>query len=338
MSTQNSAPQYDIQRLQPKHAPGVTDCFIDVYGHTYPTEFAYQPDKLAELNESGELISIVAIVQKTGEVVGHCSVQRCYPGGSAEAGLAVVRPSHRGSSLLERMSACLDAEALREGVHCLVTHEVTSHLASQVAAHRAGYRNCCLALGAMPSTLDFKKTVDRLVQRESCVVSMKFLAVPDPVVLCVPGHHREMVGQIYEYLGKAVSFEPLPESKEAGTISTRFNAAWGSGDIQVRQIGADTEVEVVKYIREMRETHDNPTLFLELPLDQGGVENVCLAAEAEGFFFAGLGPNTTHGGESLFLQYVAPELDMALLQIYSSMGQEIASYVSEERMRVGTNQ
>ena len=107
-TNQNGRPEtkhlYNIQRFRPEHAPSVSRCFFDVYGNSYPTAFVYEPKRLIELNESGELISIVAVSHETDEVVGHVSAQRCYPGDSAESGLAVVKRSHEGRFLLAKMA------------------------------------------------------------------------------------------------------------------------------------------------------------------------------------------------------------------------------------------
>lgn len=327
-------PLYNIQRFRPEHAPGVSRCFFDVYGNSYPTAFVYEPKRLIELNESGELISIVAVLHETDEVVGHCSAQRCYPGDSAESGLAVVKRSHEGHFLLAQIGNYLYKEVFQNGVHCLINHEVTSHRASQVIARRAGYKNCCLALGAMPSSLDFKKTTGVVSQRESVVVSMKFLVPPEPAIVCAPSHHQDMIEQIYAHLGRPVSFERLPMQSGTGSVTVRLNSAWEMGDIQVQSTGTDTAADIKRHLRDMLNTGAASTVFLELPLDQGGIDDVCRAAESEGFFFAGLGPNTTHGGESLFLQYVASKLDMSLFQVASPMGKNIFKYVANERTRL----
>lgn len=338
-TTQNDEPvtrseqRYNIQRFRSEHAQGVSQCFIDVYGNSYPTAFVYDPKRLIELNESGELISIVAVSHETGEVVGHCSAQRCYPGNSAESGLAVVKRSHEGHFLLAQIGNYLYKEAFQNGVRCLINHEVTSHRASQVIARRAGYKNCCLALGAMPASLDFKKTIGIVAQRESCVVSMKFLAPPEPAIVCAPSHHQDMIEQIYAHLGRPVSFERLPMQAGAGSVTVRVNSAWEMADVQVQRIGTDTAADIKKYLRDLLDTGGASVVFLELPLDQGGIDDVCKAAESEGFFFAGLGPNTIHGGESLFLQYVVSMLDMSLFEVASPMGKNIFKYVANERTR-----
>lgn len=325
---------YEIQRFRPEHALGVARTFYDVYGYSYPTESVYQPQRLIELNKSGALISAVAIAKATGEVVGHFAVLPYYPGGAAEASQGAVRPAHQGYALLRRMINYLDTVLVQNGVRRLVTHEVASHPASQIVLQRLGYKNCCLALGAMPATLEYKESVGRISQRESCVVSMKFLTPQPPVTITAPAHHQDMIERIYEHLGRDVAFAHRPSPNAPGDVAARVNSSWGCGDIQVRRVGADTPAEIKRCLRDLQNIGGAAVTFLELPLDQGGVDDVCLAAEAEGFFFAGLGPNTVQGGESFFLQHAPPEFDMSRVQIAAPMGKEIFAYVAQERARV----
>ena len=59
------------------------------------------------------------------------------------------------------------------------------------------------------------------------------------------------------------------------------------------------------------------------------------AAEAEGFFFSGIGPLFAPDGDVLRLQYLRSPLDPTLLQIYSPFARELLDYVIQERQRVG---
>ncbi len=210
---------YTVRRFQPEDGIGVARCAYDAYGYSYPSSDLYTPWRLVELNESGALISMVAVSDLTREVVGHCSVQRCYLGATAEMGQAVVKIAHRGGSLTGRIVKGLEKEAIREGLHCLVNHQVSSHPASQILANRAGFRSCALALGAMPASMDFKKLTGRVPQRESCVVSMKLIAPPAPGVVCAPSRHGDMVSAIYESMGKPVTFQSSPALPGPGEVA-----------------------------------------------------------------------------------------------------------------------
>jgi len=330
-----ASPQtYTMRRFLPGDEIGVVRCVFHAYGYTYPSPHLYSPERIVELNNLGALISVVAIADLTGEVVGHCAVERYSPGTTAGAGQAVVAPAHRGRALMFRMIQVLEQEAGLAGIRRLVGHEVTSHPASQIMSNRSGYRVCGLALGAMPATLDFKNMTGGLPQRESCMVTMRFLAPPEPAVVCAPLHHRAMLERIYASIERPISFQSLPSPEGPGEIVIRANRDWGICDISVRRIGEDTSLEIRRCLRDLCDTGGPAVIYLELPLDQGGIDDICRSAEGAGFFFVGLGPGSVNEGESLYLQYLNTELEMSRLQIATPTGKEICEYVAGERRRV----
>ena len=330
-----ASPTYTIRRFRPEDGIGVARCAYDAYGYSYPSPELYTPRRLAELNENGFFISMVAVSDQTREVVGHCSIQRYYIGGTVEVGQAVVKPSHRGASLAGLIFKGLVKEAVKEGVCSMVDHEVSSHPASQILASRAGFSPCALALGAMPAALDFKGLSGAVSQRESCVVSMKLLTRPDPSVLCAPSHHREMLETIYSAMDKPVTFKTAPPSSGPAKVTIQMNRGWNIADIQVKRIGHNALADIRRCLQNLLEIGQVDVVYLELPLDQGDTSDVCRGAEEDGFFFTGLGPSSvTVGGESLFLQYLNTQLDLSLLQIATPLGRTIFDYVSRERQRL----
>jgi hypothetical protein len=104
--------------------------------------------------------------------------------------------------------------------------------------------------------------------------------------------------------------------------------------IRVARVGADTAAEVRRARADLVTTAGVEAVFLELPLAQPGTAALCLAAEADGFFFSGIGPHFAADGDVLRLQYLAVPLDTARLQVLPGFGQELLAYVAAERARV----
>lgn len=75
-------------------------------------------------------------------------------------------------------------------------------------------------------------------------------------------------------------------------------------------------------------------VYLYLPLAQAGTLELCERAEAEGFFFSGIGPRFAKDGDTLCFQYVGGELDPRLLEIATPFGRALLDYVTAERARV----
>jgi hypothetical protein len=326
---------YTFRLMQPEDAAGVTRCFHEVYGDTYPTAYFYDPAKLVELNRAGTLVSAVAISDLTGEVVGHSAAQRYGSSANAEAGFSVVVPAHRKGNLTIPICEVMVKEVARFGIHRLISHEVTNHPAMQILGARLGFKPCAVALGAMPAGTTFKKMNENLSQRESCVVLMYFCVLPEPVFVCAPAHHRAMVERIYDAIGKPATFQHLPEPSGAGQVEIQINRAWNIADIQVRYTGTETAADIRRHLSKLTEVEKIDIVYLELPLDQGGIDGVCRDAEAMGFFFAGLSHSSAvNDRESLFLQHPNTKIDMSRLQIATPMGKEIFDYVARERQRL----
>jgi anti-sigma regulatory factor (Ser/Thr protein kinase) len=106
--------RYTIRRLDPHEAIQVSQVIYRVYGYSYPNSDLYYADRIVHLNETGELVSVVA-VDEAGVVVGHYALERPGLGPVAEAGQAVVAPAHRDRKLMEQMHACLEREGQRLG-------------------------------------------------------------------------------------------------------------------------------------------------------------------------------------------------------------------------------
>jgi GNAT superfamily N-acetyltransferase len=326
---------YTVRRFRPEDAAGVAACFRETYGESYPLAACYDPRRLIEQNRTGRHLAAVAVAGRTGEVVGHCSVQCRFPWPVGECGQIMVRRGHQGRSLAVRMGQFLEQEALSIGLRCLVTYEVTSHQATQLIVHLARFRPCGLLLGAMPATLDFRTMTGAVSQRESCMTSFKYLVPPQPAAVRVPAHHQDMIARIFAGLEKTVVFQPPSPISGLGEIIIRESQTWETAEILVPRIGENTPQEIRAHLRELLARDIAEVIYLEIPLDQAGGETICQEAEKVGFFFAGLGPSSTSEGEALILQYLNTKLELSCLRVATPMGKEILEYLRQEQRRVG---
>ena len=325
---------YTTRRFRPEDAPGVAACFLDTYGDSYPLKDCYNPHWFTELNMTGKQLSAVAVEDGTGDVVGHCSLQYRFPWPVGECGQIVVKQGHQGRSLAVRMGQFLEKEALGAGLICMVSYEVTSHHATQLIAHRARFSPCGLILGAMPATLDFRNLTGLVSQRESCMVSLKYLVPPKPARISPPAHHKDMISRIYAGLGRPVFFQNPSKLSGPGEVIVRESQVWETAEILVRRIAENTSRDIRSHLGELLGRQGIEVIYLEIPLDQGGEGTVCHEAEKLGFFFAGLGPSSTGNGEALILQYLKTRLDLSYPRVVTPMGREILAYIIQERRRV----
>jgi hypothetical protein len=119
-----------------------------------------------------------------------------------------------------------------------------------------------------------------------------------------------------------------------GKVTVGYAKSYGLGTIRVAQIGADTAAEVRRARADLVATAGVGAVFLELPLAQAAAAHLWDAAEADGFFFGGIGPRFAADGDALRLQYLTEPLDTARLEVLDPFGQELLAYVDAERERV----
>ena len=70
-----ACPGYTIRLLRPEDAAGVAACVRRVYGDSYIHPLVYHPDQVVRLNQTGELVSAIAL-DAAGRVVGHFALER----------------------------------------------------------------------------------------------------------------------------------------------------------------------------------------------------------------------------------------------------------------------
>jgi anti-sigma regulatory factor (Ser/Thr protein kinase) len=325
---------YSIRRLRPEDALAVSQCVYRSYGYSYGNADLYYPQRIVHLNETGQLVSIVA-VDEAGAVVGHLALERPDLGPLAESGQAVVAPAHRGRHLLERLRTFAEEEARRIGLAGLVGYPVTTHVFSQRMEESIGAHLCGVALGQMPRSTTFKAiATEPLPQRVSTMLYFKYMASPRPTRVHAPPRHRPVLERLYAKLAVPVEFGVPADPTGPGRVTATLDRSWGYGEIHVHVAGADTTAELRRARRDLCETGGVEVVYLFLPLAQPGTPALCTAAEADAFFWSGVGPCYAADGDMLCLQYLATELDLGLVQVAGPAGRELLDYVAAERDRV----
>jgi hypothetical protein len=187
----------------------------------------------------------------------------------------------------------------------------------------------------MPRSTRFKHIrADPLGQRESNLLYFKYLAAPRPSTVYAPAQHRPLLERIYGNLGTPVEYGAPESAQGPGQVAVFLDHCWQYGEIRVQRVGADTATEIGRARRDLSDTAKAQVIYLRLPLGQAGTPELCVAAEAEGFFFAGVGVGFADDGDVLYLQYLGAPLDPTRLQIASPFAQELVDYVAAERARV----
>jgi serine/threonine-protein kinase RsbW len=326
------APEYEIRRFRPEDALDVRELTERIYGETYTVPEMYHPEQIVQLNQAEELITVVAR-DPAGGIAGMADLDRRHHDSVAEVTDAMVLPAHRHHHLYEQMRAVLEGEADRLQLAGVFGMPVTNHLFSQKAEEHFGAHPVGVVLASEPAT--FHNADAALPQRMSEVLYFKYLRRPERIRVHVPGHHRDMCGQIYARLGVAVEFrEPGPPA-ESGKVHANYLPEEQWGLLRVHCCGADTAAKLQRLHQQLCSCCRVDALYLELPLVQAGTPEVCHAAEEAGFFFSAIGPSFLADGDVLRLQWLNVPLDTSLLQIENPFARELVAYIDAERRRLG---
>jgi anti-sigma regulatory factor (Ser/Thr protein kinase) len=326
--------EYTIRLLQPGDAVGVSRCIYRVYGNSYLHDDCYYPERIAEQNEDGHLVSVVAIDQD-GEVVGHYALERPRITRVAERGMAVVSPEHRGRDLMGRMRVFIEEEAQRRGLVSVFSVAVTEHVYSQRVNEEFESDVVGFYLGGGPSNTVFRKIgAEKAAQRVSWVIYNTYVEQPEKTVVHAPARHLPIIERIYANLGANVEYrEPGPIPEAEGDLEVRYSHSMDFGTIYVNRIGEDTEAEIRRSTEDLVEITGAEVVQVELPLAQSGTPALCEELEGLGYFFAGIGPSFLEDGDALLLSYVPVEMDPSRIKIANSFAQELCDYAFQERAR-----
>jgi serine/threonine-protein kinase RsbW len=322
---------FTVRRLTPEDAAGVVACVRAVYGESYVHPELYDPTELIRLNAREELVSVVAL-DEAGVVVGHYALERPGLARIAEEGEAMVLPARRHQHLMEAMRKALEDEAHRLNLIGLYGQAVTNHLYSQKVQLHYGLTPCAILLGSLPRS--FHNMAQPLPQRGSSLIGFKYLRSPEGAALEVSKRHEALCASIYQALRLPLEFLAPTKATAAGSIDSEWEPSLAAGAIRVRRIGQDTLSQIRAAMDSMAREGRVEAMTLDIPGNQAGAADLGDAVAELGFFFSGVGPHFADDGDTLRYQFLAETLDVALVQIESSLGRQLLAHVDAERQRV----
>jgi L-amino acid N-acyltransferase YncA len=292
----------DIHILQPKDAGSVARLMYEVYRNTYPKRYVYNPARLWEMNESGELLSVVA-TRPEGKVIGYGALGTYY--GYPEIGLIgslAVSPQYRGNGLSGKIFRHLVHCSEGRGFRCLTGGAFTAHPYSQRAALKEGFTVTAALLGSQPQEISFEGITGQLSQRESIVFLTRMTAPAEYGPQYLPLSHEGLIREICGELGftviTAAGRDPCPGLTVA---EETFNPDTGAGLIRIRTAGPDIRTTLETTVRNLT-AGGAATIWMHADAGDPATPVVVSAAEEAGFVFSGLLPGDR--GLVLLLQYL----------------------------------
>jgi len=321
---------YHIALMDPSQAIEISRCAYRTYGYNYISEFIYFPERIVEMNKGGQLISAVAINDRTNKVMSHAALEACDNEGIMELGVAFTKPEFRHQGCLNSLAEYLIEKAHEKGVIGLCARAVTTHPFSQKAILKYGFRNCGIYLGLAPPAL-FEKYIKDTSCRESILMMYRAIG-GDPIPpIYAPDKHMDMIDKIYKNLGLSVDWLELNKRpniravRRASIIDTKVNNVLSSAKIYIKEYAENTVQDVSNILNGLcKQRIETITLYLDLR-DQETAFHV-EEFEKMGFFFSGILPSK--GRQDLILQYLN-NLSISYDKIYAEtdFAKEIVSYV-----------
>lgn len=325
--------EFDVRGMQAHEAVEISKCAYKSHGYSFFDTHIYFPEKLVELNRTGEMVSAVAVT-RAGEFMGHAALLYQYPEDRiAELTFAFVNVEYRGQGALNRLVEYLFSAPRKRPLAGIYAYAVANHVFTQKSTVKFGINDCGILLATSPSSWKFKGISDDATQRISVVLSFKYMDPPSRLTLFPPPHHREMIEKIYTYLGADHDF--VAPSRGTGRVAPddtvltiSANAAESCAEIYVDTAGPDVFQKVKKVLRQYCVDHI-AAVNLFLSLEDPATAEMTSEFERLGFFFAGILP-CSRIGDVLILQYLNNvDLDYRKIQAYSGMAREILEYVRE---------
>lgn len=321
---------YSLRRLTPEYATEIPALATRVNGPSYIHAEVYHPDRLIELNAAGELVSVVAL-DKAGEVVGHCALERPHLTVVAETGEAMVLPEHRHHHLLDRMHGYLEGIASTLGVLGLSSDAVTNQVYSQRTCERFNSHPTGIVLGALPPSADNLEGV--YPQRLSFLDYFKYVTSPPEADVYLPEHYHGIARRIFERLGRKASFGAPVRLTKPGQHSIVHVADEQRANVAVQEPGADTAEAIAAARDELCGKSSAEVVIVELPLAHSATPMVCEQLERHGFFFTGLKMRDPAVGDIVRLQYLKHPLDFSFIKLDGEFAIEILHQIDNARRR-----
>lgn len=323
---------YTIRPAQPHEAVEISRCAYLTYGYTYEA-YIYYPERIVELNQTGELRSLVA-VSPTGTVMGHCALK--FAQGRmdrAELGVLFVRPEYRGNNVGGALWQAAVELGRQLGLRSLFARSVTGHRASQKMAAHNGFHDCALFLSLFPREVNLKNLGGIQPGKMSGMWQWLKLAPARLRHIDPPLAWASIIRELYRRAEIPVEEGPPAAGASAPQLRDQRIPILNVALQEVVHIGPDP-LAVVRWIissvrRFCRCKLD--AIYLALALEERDAAVVAGECMREGFVFSGIMPDAFADGDALVLQYLnSPENPFTQLTTWTETAKFLRDFIEQE--------
>ncbi len=318
----------EARLFRPEDAGQISQCAYRCYDYSYISDHLYMPDRLIEMNASGELLSAV-VVDDAQQVYGHMGMAFSPGSRVPESGHAFVVPEARGGGAFGRMKQLLIQTLRERGVLGYWSEATCAHPASQRTNLDLGIVECGFLPGVIPPQLKMRAIGEQTTQRMALMLFYGSLEDAPLSRVHLPRHHRAWMAGIYEALGFQLeilpSAEPPPDHPSQLAVILRPDL--GLGWLRAEKCGADLGAVIRREQVRLFESGAK-ALILDLPLDAPVVATQTAGLEVDGWLPCGILPRLfpeTDAFRMVCLDHV--RMNPAILHTASDWGAGLKEYV-----------
>ncbi|MBK6764632.1 MAG: GNAT family N-acetyltransferase [Micrococcales bacterium] len=328
----------DIRPMTLDDVVGVARLFYRCYGYTVSyAPVVYEPERLAEMVQSGRHLATVA-VSPDGRIVGHLASEVHDPDATTgKIGLLAVDPGYRRHGLSLRIGFAHVTRLLEKGFVGQYTEAVTVHLGSQKAALTGGGHEVGLLLAAQSNDLDFRgfDSDDRV--RKAVMLFYGSFGKTPPRECYVPPIYREVVERIYSEgkLPRTVHSQyernaAASEAKSRFRLSLRHET--GVAFVYVEDYGEDFLENLQEQVRQLRMNRFELILVV-LPLGDPATSYFGSGLQEIGLSFSGIYPEYADGDVLVLQNLNNVEVRPEEINVASDMGTYLRDFVLADYKR-----
>ena len=335
-------PQTPVSTIRPLHereAIELARLVFRSYGYTYVYEDIYYPERIVRNHQQGMLKSWVATTEE-GHLVGHLALMKSHADAPAvEWGVAVVDPRWRGGGVMKQLLVTAIDDVAQRGEQVMYAHAVTTHPYTLRACRRYGFEPLALLLCYAPS-MQLRQIDTANNERGSTFLAFRCMQPMPKMRLHCPPHYAPVLSRLLDTLAVEAKLEsssspaPLSERTDfSSTISSSVNVAM----VEVARVGRDCAEAIAREQRRLcRERVDAINLMIDL--SDPAAPQLIAAAEASGFFLAGLTPMLPYPA-TLTMQYLNNlKVDYSGIHTDGELASWLKEVIISEQQRVENNQ
>ena len=320
-----------IRDFQAGDEEAISRLIYSNYTYSYYKSLFYYPQKIKELNEKGEIYSIVAEDAKAG-VVGHFALVKLQEANCAEIGVAVVHPDFKGRGIMNAMLERVLEKAKEVSLDAIFGEAVMLHPFSQRANLSHGFGESALVLGIVPNTISLRdKNALHTDKRTAVLVAYKILQEKRKNAIFLPKKYAELVRRIY----KNNDLE-IEEAKPSGHISQQkvtyeLSHYTNTATLVIDRLDEHIRSTIKHYLMLLYKKHVD-MIFADINLMQcEKIDEVIKKLQKEGFVFSGVLFYRRNQDDYLRLQLVnSDNVETKNIVCYSGFCHELIDVINKE--------